>query len=62
MIPESVPRYKNKYTGLAVRWLAVGSCQCTCGSGLVVIYCPDNDEHDVYVMPQDAFMESYEAI
>ena len=60
MIPPNVPRYRNKHTGWVVRWLAAGSCNCKLGVDLVAIYCPDNNEHDIYVMPQKQFFKDYE--
>jgi hypothetical protein len=61
-LPVNLPKYKNINTGVVVIWLAQGSCQCAHDSGPVAIYCPDNNEHDIYVMPQDLFEKSYEAI
>ena len=53
-------KYKNKLTGKIVRYLAVGST--VPGHNLMAIYCPDDDENNIFIMEYDKFYEEYEVI
>jgi hypothetical protein len=53
--------YKHRKTGHLYRWLAVGVDTTNGRDGtLVVIYCPDDDEHTVFVRERKEFEEKFE--
>lgn len=54
--------YRHKQTGIIYRWLAYG-IDCTNERGLpVIIYCPDDNEHTVYVREEKEFYEKFERV
>lgn len=53
--------YRNKKTGKIYRHLAVGVDTTNERDGLfVVIYCPDDNEHSIYVRERDEFYRKFE--
>lgn len=57
--------YRNKKTGLIYRHLAAGyeNVDILGVSPIAyVIYCPDNDEHTIYVEEEEAFYEKFEIV
>lgn len=54
-------KYRNKKTGEIYRRLAVGIDKTNSRDGLtVVIYCPDDNEHTVYVREVVEFERKFE--
>jgi hypothetical protein len=51
--------YKNIKTGNLYRYLAMASNASNDGK-LMVVYCPCNNEHSIYVRNEDEFYEMYE--
>jgi hypothetical protein len=54
-------KYRNKKTNKIYRHLAIGE-DLTPGreNTLVIIYCPDDEEHTVFVCEQERFDEDHE--
>lgn len=54
--------YRNKRTGKRYRWLAAGvDCTNARDGTPVVVYCPDDDEHTIWVREQEEFMQKFQA-
>jgi len=52
--------YKHLKTGAIYRYLATGvDCTNIREGALVVIYCPDDDEHTIYVREESEFYEKF---
>lgn len=53
--------YIHKKTGRRYRWLAM-AVNCTNGDErtLMAVYCPDDDEHTIYVREESEFFEKFE--
>lgn len=55
--------FKNKKNGKTYRYLAVGiDCTNSRDGTMVVIYCPDDDDHSVYVREYGEFYEKFEEL
>ena len=55
--------YKNKKTGKIYKHLAIGIDKTNSRNGeLVVIYCPDDNEHTIFVREQSEFEEKFEIL
>lgn len=55
--------YVNKKTGENYRHLAAGvDCTNSRNGTMVVIFCPDDDEHTIYIKEEVEFFEEYEII
>lgn len=53
--------FRNRKTGLIYRWLAAGvDCTNARHGTPMAIYCPDDDEHTVYVREQSEFDDKFE--
>jgi hypothetical protein len=53
--------YRNLRTGKRYRWLAAGIDCTNARDGLpVVVYCPDDDEHTVFVRDQAEFADKFQ--
>lgn len=50
--------YKNKKTGTLYRYLATAANESN--NEMVVVYCPCDDEHSVYVRDEAEFYEKFE--
>lgn len=56
-------RYRNKKTGHLYRHLAVATDATNARDGvLVVVYCPDDNEHSIYVREQAEFEAKFEMV
>ena len=56
-------KYRSKKTGKIYRLLAAGT-DCTnsrCGIG-VAVYCPDDNEHTIFVRERSEFEEKFEMV
>lgn len=55
--------YRHKRTARRYRWLAAGIDCTNSRDGLtVVIYCPDDDEHTLFVRDQAEFYAKFEPV
>ena len=55
--------WRNNKTGKRYRWLAAGTDCTNSRDGLpVVVYCPDDNEHTIYVRELREFEEKFTAI
>jgi hypothetical protein len=55
--------YRNKKTGGQYQWLAAGiDCTNSRDGATVVVYCPVDDEHTIYVREQAEFYEKFEPV
>ena len=55
--------YRNKKTGNIYRKLAIGVDHTNERDGtLVVIYCPDDNEHTIFVREENEFEEKFEML
>jgi hypothetical protein len=55
--------WRHKKTGQVYRWLADGvDCTNSRDGTMVVIYCPDDCEHTVFVREHDEFYEKFEIV
>lgn len=53
-------RWRNNKTGAVYRWLAAATDSTNARDGLaVVVYCPDDDEHTIYVRELAEFEEKF---
>jgi hypothetical protein len=50
--------YKNLKTGNLYRYLAMAVNESN--NEMVVVYCPCDNEHSIYVMNEDEFYEKFE--
>jgi len=56
-------KYRNKKTGEIYRWLAAGNDCTNSRVGLpVAIYCPDENEHMIFVREQYEFEDKFEEV
>ena len=55
-------KYRHKKTGKIYRWLAAGT-DCTDNvNRSVAIYCPDDNEHTIFVRERSEFEEKFEMV
>lgn len=55
--------WKNKKTGNIYRLLAYGIDSTNERDGLkVIIYCPDDNEHSIYVREEEEFFSKFEPV
>ena len=55
--------YRHKKTGKTYFWLAAAvDCTNSRDGTLVVVYCPDDDEHTIYTREDSEFHEKFEMI
>lgn len=56
-------KYRNKKTGQIYRHLAMATDCTNSRDGLpVVIYCPDDNEHNIFVRDSAQFFEKFEIV
>lgn len=56
-------KYRHKKTGRIYRWLAVGVDTTNSRDGRsVVVYCPDDNEHSIFVRETDEFHAKFEMV
>ncbi|WP_295442577.1 hypothetical protein [uncultured Thiodictyon sp.] len=54
---------RHNKTGEIYHWLAAAiDCTNSRDGTAVVVFCPDDDKHTIYVMEQNEFNEKFEAI
>ena len=55
--------YKNKKTGNLYRLLAVATdCTNSRDSSNVIVYCPDDNEHSIFVRDIDEFNDKFDPV
>ena len=54
-------KYRHKKTGKIYKWLAAGvDCTNSRDGTSVAVYCPDDNEHTIFVRERSEFEEKFE--